>query len=190
VPDLDAKLPTMAATQAPPSRTPPADQVISNPKSTNGTTNQQEHPPRRSSFGFLRSGSGKMSKKQRALAEEEMLRQQREANAVPQQAPLLPSQPPMPTIPTFGGENSRPDSYAIVADKAGAWSNQVNPQAMQSLQQKPPIPPVPEAGAYVDPYARTESMTNRGRYSYASSAVSTLNSPRRVRRRRDPTPFK
>lgn len=41
-----------------------------------------------------------------------------------------------------------------------------------------------------DPYARTESMTHRGRYSYASSAVSTVNSPRRVRRRKDPTPYK
>jgi hypothetical protein len=45
-------------------------------------------------------------------------------------------------------------------------------------------------GDWVDPYARTESMTHRGRYSYASSAVSTINSPRRVRRRKDPTPFK
>jgi hypothetical protein len=41
-----------------------------------------------------------------------------------------------------------------------------------------------------DPYPRTESMTNRGRYSYASSQISTVNSPRRVRRRKDPTPFK
>nr|AAL18019.2 Sep4a [Coccidioides posadasii]AAW68429.1 Sep4a [Coccidioides posadasii] len=32
-------------------------------------------------------------------------------------------------------------------------------------------------------------MAHRGRYSYASSAVSTINSPRRVRRRKDPTPY-
>ncbi|KAL2114739.1 hypothetical protein VUR80DRAFT_49 [Thermomyces stellatus] len=51
-----------------------------------------------------------------------------------------------------------------------------------------PPPPVPATPAF-DPYARTESMTHRGRYSYASSAVSTINSPRRVRRRKDPTPF-
>ncbi|EOA81282.1 uncharacterized protein SETTUDRAFT_165795 [Exserohilum turcica Et28A] len=46
-------------------------------------------------------------------------------------------------------------------------------------------------GSFVDqdPYPRIESMTNRGRYSYASSHVSTVNSPRRVRRRKDPTPF-
>ena len=41
-----------------------------------------------------------------------------------------------------------------------------------------------------DPYGRTESMTHRGRYSYASSAASTVNSPRRVRRRKDPTSYK
>ena len=47
-------------------------------------------------------------------------------------------------------------------------------------------------GEYVAyPQERTESMTHRGRYSYASSVnqVNT-NSPRRIRRRKDPTPFK
>jgi hypothetical protein len=63
----------------------------------------------------------------------------------------------------------------------------------------PPVPPIPrvaEKKEVVDPYARTESMTHResttvpprgekltdagGRYSYAPSTVSTLNSPRRV----------
>lgn len=53
------------------------------------------------------------------------------------------------------------------------------------------IPPVPgNGGEWIDPYARTESMTNRGRYSYASSSISTVNNPRKVRRRKDPTPFK
>ncbi|CCX29841.1 Septin-domain-containing protein [Pyronema domesticum] len=42
-----------------------------------------------------------------------------------------------------------------------------------------------------DPYAAIGSMAHRGRYSYASTAggASTVNSPRRVRRRKDPTPF-
>jgi len=61
-----------------------------------------------------------------------------------------------------------------------------------------PVPPIPEnsptstaqGSQAFDPYARSESMTNRGRYSYASSAVHTTDSPRRVRRRKDPTPFK
>ncbi|KAL9114218.1 MAG: hypothetical protein Q9227_001640 [Pyrenula ochraceoflavens] len=54
-----------------------------------------------------------------------------------------------------------------------------------------PVPPVPgsPSGPENDPYARTESMTHRGRYSYASSAHSTVNNPRRVRRRKDPTPY-
>lgn len=48
------------------------------------------------------------------------------------------------------------------------------------------------SGEYVvDPYEdRTHSITNRGRFSYASSHVNAVNSPRRVRRRKDPTPFK
>lgn len=58
-----------------------------------------------------------------------------------------------------------------------------------------PIPPIPGftpdgRGGYADHSGRTDSMTHRGRYSYASSAISTINSPRRVRRRKDPTPFK
>ncbi|RMZ75231.1 hypothetical protein DV737_g5394, partial [Chaetothyriales sp. CBS 132003] len=59
----------------------------------------------------------------------------------------------------------------------------------------PPVPPVPRqqtarrTNEIVDPYARTESMTHRGRYSYAPSVVSTTSSPRRLRRRKDPTPF-
>jgi len=47
-------------------------------------------------------------------------------------------------------------------------------------------------GEYViDPSRRSESMTNRGRYSSASNSASVnVNSPRRIRRRKDPTPFK
>lgn len=42
-----------------------------------------------------------------------------------------------------------------------------------------------------DPNARTESMTNRGRYSYASAAINgNVNSPRRIRRRKDPVLLK
>lgn len=46
-----------------------------------------------------------------------------------------------------------------------------------------------------DPYARAQSMTNRGRESYASpvllsSAGGNVSSPRRMRRRKDPTSFK
>jgi hypothetical protein len=163
----------------------------------------------RSSFHFLRRKSssetrgaqrsvsgGKMSKKQRALAQEEALRKQREAAMLPKQPPRLPSHPPLPQIDNFGGEEGRPDSVAIISNNIyGARHNFSRPagehrmahNAHPSVSAAPSSPP-----SYMnyDPYPRTETMTHRGRYSYASSVISTVNSPRRVRRRKDPTPFK
>ena len=136
---------------------------------------------------------GKLSKKQRILArEQEMQREQ-----IPGQAPMIPDLPTAPQLQTFGGENARPDSVAIMSNRMGKFGNNksVLRDSMDiSSPSRPfdvPVPPVPGAKAdQVDPYARTESMTNRGRYSYASSMVSGINSPRRLRRRKDPTPFK
>lgn len=174
--------------------------------------------PRRTSFNFLRrqkssesrppNQTGKMSKKQRAQANEELARQQREAAALGRSAPRLPQHAPLPTINAFGGSpgggEMRPDSVAIATNRAGGYSGG-HPQTQggaeyHAVSSHVPIPPIPQGssnpgsrnGDYNDPYARTESMTHRGRYSYASSAISmgTINSPRRVRRRRDPTPFK
>ncbi|KAJ4286073.1 hypothetical protein N0V90_013422 [Kalmusia sp. IMI 367209] len=168
--------------------------------------------PRRSSFNFLRRKSssetrggnrsasgGKMSKKQKALAQEEALRRQREAAMLPKQPPRLPNHSPLPQIDHFGGEDARPDSIAIVSNRAGNYSQNFSRPSMDqkmppSSNINVPVPPMPGTSpSYMDydPYPRTESMTHRGRYSYASSAVSTIgvNSPRRVRRRKDPTPF-
>jgi hypothetical protein len=179
---------------------------------SNGDT-QPTAGPRRSSFGFLRrksssetrgghrSASGsKMSRKQKALAQEEALRRQREAAMLPKQPPRLPTHSPLPQIDHFGGADERPDSVAIVSNRAGAYNPNPNPNfSRPSVEQRAapnahgPMPPMPESvSSYMDfdPYPRTESMTHRGRYSYASSAISTVNSPRRVRRRKDPTPFK
>jgi hypothetical protein len=92
---------------------------------------------------------------------------------------------------SFGPE-LRPESPANVPRSAEYSS--IRPSAEYSrgygtaVHAAPPVPPLPNGG--FDPYARTESMTNRGRYSYASSAISAVNSPRRVRRRKDPTPMK
>ncbi|OTB04706.1 hypothetical protein M426DRAFT_73281 [Hypoxylon sp. CI-4A] len=153
-------------------------------------------PPRRSSFGMLlrRSKSGDLGKGGRKHQKEQ---QQRET--VPKSPPRLPAlyngaQPPAP-LQSFGGD-TRPDSIAIISGKADHSFHHYPPRAsidpgrpsMSSTIAGHSAPPVPN-GAWVDPYARTESMTHRGRYSYASSAVSTINSPRRVRRRKDPTPF-
>ena len=169
----------------------------------------QAGTPRRTSFGFLRrkssaearsvarrSTSGaKMSRKQKVLAKEEALRRQREAAMLPKQPPRLPSHSALPVIDTFGGESAPQDQVAIVSNKIGSYNfsrptgssmDQPRMAYSPSLNGAPPMPSYMD----YDPYPRTESMTNRGRYSYASSLASAVNSPRRVRRRKDPTPFK
>lgn len=165
---------------------------------------------RRSSFNFLRQqskngGGSKMIKKQK---QGQPAQYQQSTATVPRVPPQLPSHSPLPKINSFGGENGRPDSYAIISnqqyrDNSSGQQQQQHgaPQYQNDESMSPhaiPMPPMPSSppttsnGGY-DPYSRSESMTHRGRYSYASSAVSTstgINSPRRVRRRKDPTPFK
>ncbi|KAI1501648.1 hypothetical protein F5X99DRAFT_408874 [Biscogniauxia marginata] len=151
-------------------------------------------PPRRSSFGMLlrRSKSGDLGKGGRKGSHKELQKE-----AVPKNPPRLPDlyngARPQP-LQSFEGDD-RPDSFAIVSGTADHSFHHYPPRASiepgrpsMSSVASPPVPPVPN-GTWVDPYARTESMTHRGRYSYASSAISTINSPRRVRRRKDPTPF-
>lgn len=149
------------------------------------TENGQSLNARRTSLGFLRrsksteplgerksSGRKKISKSERM---EEELRRQRESYA-PKIAPRLPDLGLTPQIEDFGEER---DTLAAEPALPRPQSGFDAPRTLGS--------PNPDS---VDPYARTESMTHRGRYSYASSAVSTVNSPRRVRRRKDPTPYK
>ncbi|KAJ5372646.1 hypothetical protein N7517_004652 [Penicillium concentricum] len=130
---------------------------------------------RRTSLGFLRRSKSteplgdkstrrKMSKTQ---AMEDELRRQRESYA-PKVPPRLPDLSPTPQLETFGGEERDKIPEPIPRPQSGV---------------------APSMAGSTDPYARTESMTHRGRYSYASSAVSTVNSPRRVRRRKDPTSY-
>lgn len=175
----------------------------------NGTTNHSGTSPpphqngggeRRTSFGFLRrqksTETGKMLKKGRGSSG--AYNQQPSVPAVP---PQLPTHSPLSKIPGFGGDNARPDAYHTatnqMAHRAGSGNHK---DAHHYGGMYVPVPPVPSSSPgmkngdhVVDPYARTESMTHRGRYSYASSAISTgtgINSPRRVRRRKDPTPYK
>ena len=176
---------------------------------SNGNTNpssspQHQNGERRTSFGFLRrqksTDTGKMLKKGRGASG--AYNQQPSVPAVP---PQLPTHSPLSQIPGFGGDNARPDSYQIVsnqmmANRVGSKGSYKNNDANHYGGMYVPVPPVPSSSPgmrngdhVVDPYARTESMTHRGRYSYASSAISTgtnINSPRRVRRRKDPTPYK
>ncbi|QSS64075.1 septin, cell division protein Sep4a [Histoplasma capsulatum] len=178
-----------------PGRSSPPDAL---PTATeNGSANASSQTVRRTSLGFLRrsksteplsgdrkASGGRMSKRmQKEMAKEELLRRQREAGAVAKYAPRLPDLPAPPQLKTFGGENARQMNTTAISNSGGSY---IDPNA----------PASPYSGAaggrgseVIDPYARTESMTHRGRYSYASSAVSTINSPRRVRRRKDPTPY-
>ncbi len=177
-------------------RTPSASQPSQSDKLAAGK--EKEHPTRRSSLGLLlrRSKSTEFkpgSKKAHAAALEELERKRREA--IPKSPPRLPDlyNGHKPDQLPFGGPD-RPDSVAIVSNQTGRYANQGLPRS-STAPGMVPMPPMPSNnggrnGDWVDPYARTESMTHRGRYSYASSAVSTINSPRRVRRRKDPTPFK
>lgn len=174
--------------------------------STNGSL------PRRPSFSFLRRSKsteraaparsvsgGKLIKKQRTLSRDQDLLKEQTSSGPPR----IPDLPPPPVLQSFGGRDPRPDSLAIISNRAGGYDH--HPRAVSSVskvstdQPSPrmypdvPIPPIPaelSGESSVDPYARTESMTDRGRYSYASSAVSTVNNPRKMRRRKDPTPFK
>ncbi|OAL56574.1 septin [Pyrenochaeta sp. DS3sAY3a] len=138
-----------------------------------------------------------MSKKQKALAQEEALRRQREAAMLPKQPPRLPSHSALPQMETFGGEGARPDSVAIVSNKVGNYNHNFSRPSVENYRvaQNPhlstaaPMPGSSPSYMDYDPYPRTESMTHRGRMSYASSQHSAVNSPRRVRRRKDPTPF-
>lgn len=150
---------------------------------------ESKGPSRRTSFGFLhrskskerlreRKVSGnKISKKQYEQARDEELRRLQDANLMPKTVPKLPDLTLSPQLQSFGGEDSMHNKKSSTDASA----------------QKVPVPPVPatsRGSEFVDPYARTESMTHRGRYSYAASLVSSIDSPRRVRRRKDPSPYK
>lgn len=174
------------------------------PPSSPEPKQRQDGPRRRPSFSFLhRSKSverltatrsisgGKLTKKNRVMGRDQEMQ-------ISQQPPKIPDLPRPIQLQTFGGENTRAGSTADLSGKArsqhqgGSTPGDLRPYSGPNLYNVP-IPPIPGTQGnedYVDPYARSESMTHRGRYSYASSAVSTINSPRRMRRRKDPTPFK
>ena len=181
------------------------------PTSPDSGDRGRSHPPRQSSLGFIRrmrsvervttrrsSSGGKLTKKQLAMEREQ---QAREATGIPQQPPRIPDLPSPGRLQTFGGEDAKPlNTNGQVASPGGLGqfnSNRATPNFPfgPDASHNVPVPPMPQSpstgrGEYVDPYSKTESMTHRGRYSYANSTVSTVNSPRRMRRRKDPTPFK
>ncbi|CAG8400205.1 unnamed protein product [Penicillium salamii] len=141
-------------------------------------TERLPEPDRRTSLGFLRRsksteplGERKSSGRRKKMDDE--LRRQRDSYA-PKVPPRLPDFSPAPELETFGGEErDKIDSAPVSRPQSGLATSPTMTGSINNV---------------VDPYARTESMTHRGRYSYASTN-STLNSPRRVRRRKDPTSY-
>jgi len=155
-----------------------------------------------------------MLRKQKLADHEEHLRQKREARAN-QPPPVIPSVAPPSAInvSTFTmDEGNRPDSFSIVSNKASNFSRPYHTSAMP-----PPVPAtitdplqnqrdqytspkksrdnlgidrVGRNGEYVNPRTRTESANSQGRQSVSSAGIGNINSPRRVRRKKDPTPFK
>lgn len=176
-----------------PGRSPPPEPEAL-PAIPEGASKVPPPTPRRSSFNFLRrsksgemsrrstSGS-KLSKKQQRLLQQ----QQQETATTSTSPPILPDLPTPPPMNTFGAEDARPDPMDIVSNKFGGSYYPPPKVPPPSI----PIPPIPGSGPNMkSENGGSESMAHRGRYSYASSMVSTVNSPRRMRRRKDPTPFK
>ncbi|KAF3921732.1 Septin-9 [Orbilia brochopaga] len=152
---------------------------------------QTPPPPRRSSLGNLlrRSRSNdKMSKKIKK-------NQPAAPPPVPQAAPKLPeldiAKGGSTPMRSFGGPSSASDYHSHNHPTSPANSG---PKPSMDLPSRGTDPgdkqDSTKAGFDVsqDPY-QNQSITNRGRYSYASSAVSTIHGPRRLRKRKDPIPF-
>ena len=166
---------------------------------------------RKGSFSFLRRRSTstgnapqrKLSKKERTKARKREMSYEQ----IPSRPPRIPVIAHQPDIQPFGGDEKVPDNAHIMSQRsAGSFQHRLAQKTSQEMVGSdmyrgmpvppvPPIPPIPGVAStnkvsHVDPYSRNESMTHRGRSSYASSAISTINSPRKLRRRKDPTPLK
>lgn len=153
-----------------------------------------------------------LRKSSKLRAQQELDKQEQERLARQNEPPpRLPSQMPLPGMPSFGGDNDtyhnnqnnfnsnatrNPNNFSRPGQNTYA-SNTNGNSSMPSYKDNSSSPayavrggaspPGKSSGEYVE---RHESMTNRGRYSYASSTVGVnVSSPRRVRRRKDPTPF-
>jgi len=135
--------------------------------------------------------------------QEERIRQEQQMPAISQGPPTLPTLPDM--APMTG---VRPDSIAIVSGKGhdyptstppanfsrpGAKQTSASSSSMPSMSSTGslnnpnlygvPLPPMP------DSLPRTESIVSRGRETYAPSISANMQSPRRMRRRKEPEAF-
>jgi len=157
----------------------------------------------------------KISTSMRSTSGQEQQRQEQERLArLNQPAPSLPLHSPLPVINTesFGSKQqptspplspsrdfSRPNAMAPLSSN-GSNSSSSPAYALRTSHQlssssSPAADPRGRTNGEYVPYSkyfpRNESITNRGRSSYSSSMIGdNVSSPRRIRRRKDPTPFK
>ena len=157
----------------------------------------------------------KISTSMRSTSGQEQQRQEQERQArLNQPAPSLPIHSPLPVINTesFGSKQqptspplspsrnfSRPNAMAPLSSN-GSNSSSSPAHALRASQQlssssSPAADPRGRTNGEYVPHmkqsSRHESITNRGRSSYSSSMIGgNVSSPRRIRRRKDPTPFK
>ena len=158
-----------------------------------------------------------MLRKHKLRDQEELLRQ-KQASLIPKQPPQIPSPAAIPVIEGFGAgehldsfdmfnggtqephnQQQKPVVYnfsrpGVVARSSS--NNSLNAASHHHLYSGQSFctnttVAVKNTDHGIIQYAREESMTNRGRESYAPQALGDhVNSPRRVRRRKHPTPFK
>ena len=195
-----------------PSQTDSIQEVTSSNSSESGEQQIQQQRPRRGSLSFLtrsksqhdipitRDPSGrKMLRSKKVRDQEERLRQEQVLQSITKSPPKLPSPAPLPQMSTFGAEG-RPDSIAIVSGRAHEYHSPPPPAANFSRPKNTssspaknfsapnpygvPLPPMPTS------LPRTESIVSRGRESYAPSISASMQSPRRMRRRKEPEAFK
>lgn len=200
---------TTAGGNVPPLPNAPVAAVAARAPSTDQTPSIETG--RKDSFSASRKisleGRNMLRKSSRMRREEqERFEAERKARAA-QPPPSLPLHHPLPGIDTFGGDNTTATSPTASPTSPSRATNFSRPNfampsstpanssspayAIRPGATSPPESRATNGDSGVDPYARTESMTHRGRYSYASSIVSgNVSSPRRIRRRKDPTPFK
>ena len=154
----------------------------------------QPKGPRRTSFSFLRRGksverlNSKRSISGSKLQKKSIKLDTAEHASVPERAPKIPDLVPQPRLSNFGGEDATMNRTSMPRQTLG--QQQAPLFGSSSYGRRTGHELGAKKAAEMDTYDRAESMTHRGRYSYASSVVSTLNAPRRVRRRKDPIPFK
>ena len=127
--------------------------------------NNHPTPVRRASLGFLRRSKSTEPLSERMLATSKVSRTLKKRQSKDEEARRLHAAKEPPRLP--------------------AWD-----QAIMSTSFPSPPPPIPSTAATItsrlDPYAQDDSIMLRGRHGAANSA----NGPRRLRRRKDPTPYK